>query len=442
MSTFMPDFWFKSFGSRFCLGKVQDYSYVKNEDGTDTLDEAGNRIYTGKVMVTIGDRIGQQIEVPICFASVGNSMFAGGLPEKGAICLVGFRENNLPVIVSFLPHSLDQLFTTRQEIPNLQPGEFLIQSSDTCNQTSIEDNDILGPSASAAPQYYSGARVLWDKYGRLIVKARGFECIYGPILSDEYTPNVKMVRDTLTGQVMFFRERLIGGAVERRVDQQGNEVRYNAKDLHQIIDGIFDCQALTWNLTVRKSCRIQDRHGNLIEITDEGDVNVVSAQGNVSVRSGGSIHIESQGNIEQLAIRDIIQAAGGSLDVTIAGNVMEVAGGNIKIQAGGALLLGGATVALTGGLAGGISQAVFMGDQNETIIGARQTQVGQWTITGPVIITTSLMVGAGVPLVKASFLARYLAHTHNGMVPPIGPTDPGFILPGDPLYQTTQFFGS
>lgn len=323
----IPHFWFKEFGARLVLGSISGYEYQKDETtGEFTLDAVGNQVPTGKFKVELLDRLGEQFSVPAIMAMAGNSVFAGGLPEVGSVCLIGYRDNNVPIILGFIPHSLPRLITARKEIPNLQPGEFLIQGSDTYTGGPLNETPELGPQVMAAPQFFSGARIKWDKYGRLIITARNYECIFGPVLSDEYSSQIAVVNDPITGNRMIFRERIVEGAVERRVDEQGNVVAYFEKDLHLIVDGAFNVILKEFNFVGREGATLSDRFGNKISVDSDGNVAVESIRGSVTIFGGSNVNIQAGGNIEEAALRSKTETVADVFSRSVGADLQDVVG--------------------------------------------------------------------------------------------------------------------
>lgn len=409
-------FWFKEFGARVVLGKIEDYCYLLDINKNPVLDDRGNKISNGKFQISFLDRMGVQTEAPVAFSAIGNSMFAGGLPEKGAVCVVGFRENNLPVILCFLPHSLDTMFGTRGEIPNLQPGEYLIQSSDMYSGAPLTEDSEVGPLPTPELQFYSGARVLWDKYGRLIIQARGYDCIVGPLLSDEYTGQVAIVKDAITGNEVYFRERFAGGIAEHRVDKLGNFVAFYGKDYHLIVDGTFDVQVKGW--------RISDSQGDEITVDDKGNAVVKSVSNEAIVSGGSSVRLETGGNLYINAVQSKNETIGFGRSSMVGMNSDDVVGGQRTESTGLAKLVNilGTYFKQITGIATEIYLGSFSiqvaGSKTESVTGALNTSVtGAEVRTSASFSLQSAVINLGVGVMQGALLAsaanKYNLHQHT-----------------------------
>lgn len=435
---FNPKFWLKELGARLAVAKIIGYEYKIDAEGMLIHDENQNLMPTGAFQIELLDRASTKARVLAVFSMVGNSAFAGGLPEIGSLCIVGFRENNTAVILGFLPIDLPDLNLLRGEVPTLFPGEYMIQGSDSYEGAVINDTPELGPTTYDIPQFFSGARVKWDKYARLVIQARDCEIVYGPILTAEYTADVKFVQDPITGVPMIFRQKFLGGKVESRVDNQGNATLYCTKDLHLIVDGELDLQVKNLNLGGISKSGIEDQHGNRIKIEEDsdaneqlkvfgGDVTVKSVRGNTRVQAGANVLIHSGGNIEEVALRSKTETVTDVLTVTVGKEMQEVVGTNKKEYVG----LNKETIVL------GKSGESVVGSKAVNVTGSYGIQVaGVLTIQAAKVKIEAVDIELGAvatqKIVKQIALtAKYNAHIHDGGGS--GPPQAAFQLVDIPL---------
>lgn len=392
---FNPNYWLKELGNRLLLAKVTGHEFAVDEDGITRVDENGNPLPTGNLQVQLLDRAGSYTAIPQLLPMAGNSAFAGGYPEIGSLCIVGFRENTTGVIIGFLPMSFPDLNLIRGEVPNLQPGEYMIQGSDSYFGSPVNDTPELGPADIPAPQYFSGARVLWDKYARLVIQARDCECVYGPVLAHEYTPNIAFLKDPITGHPIIFRQKFLGGKVESRVDQDGNAVMYCAKDLHLIVEGNLDLQVKNIDLGGITKSGFSDQQGNKIKIEEEseanaelgiraGDVVLKSVRGDARVVGGANVVLHAGGNIEEVALRSKTETVTDVLTRTVGNELQETVGLNKKEYVGGQrqeIVLGSSGESVTGSKSVNVT-----GSYEEIVAGQRKiTVAGTMTITAATI---------------------------------------------------------
>jgi len=299
---------FGGFGE-MVLARVTGYDFVTEDSGLLQRDENNNAIPTGRLEVEFIEKLGTRSKVPYVLPAAGNTVFMGGLPEINTVCVLAFRQQNRPVIVGFLPQGLDNLSQLRQQIPNLQPGELLMQSSSSGVMNNGDEN------------FFRGARVHLDRYGRINVVGKGYELVTNFLLSDEFTPQVTRVTDPVTGNAVFFRETLGDQRVERRVDELGNAVATYAADQLDTVRGNRDISTEgTWTATAKRGITIQDENGNRVNISEDGQI-TLETKGNIDLKPGGTFLIETGGNFEQqVALRR--QATIGEDDVvSVAGSM-------------------------------------------------------------------------------------------------------------------------
>jgi len=420
-----PDFnpyrWYKEFGARLLLAKISAYEYVVDEAGSQRLDGRGNPIPTGQFRIEFLDRNVTHSNVPLMQQVVGNSAWTGALPEIGALCVVGFREGNTSIILGFLPKGMANLVSLRGEVPTLQPGEMMLQASDTFVGSAVNDTPDLGAQAMDSPQYFSAARIFLDRYGRIVVVARNYECVYGPALVDDYTPDVSFLRDPVTGYPIMFRERFCDGKAENRVDQGGNVVQYCAGDLHLIVDGTLDLQVGALSLGGQAATGFKDRLGNKIQIESgsdpgvkAGDVSVKSVRGDAVVTGGANVLLQAGGNIEESALRSKTETVGDVLTRTVGNNLQEYVGRDKTVNVGGTnteVVVGSAGESVAG------SKTVLVGGQLRETSGTRILTATNFTIVAASvkISATSIELGDAAISKIVSQLAlttKYNTHVH------------------------------
>jgi len=447
-SEFNPYLYYREFGARLLLARIVAYDYVVDDDGVQQLDENNNPIPTGMFQIQLLDRSATFVHVPVIHSTAGNSAFVGSLPEIDAVCIVGFREGNTAAILGFVPLDMGGLNTLRGEVPTLQPGEVLFQGSDTYNGQPVNDTPELGPTDIPSPQMFSTARIFLDRYGRIVIQARSYECIYGPMLVDDYTPNISFIKDPVTGFPIMFRERFAEGKVEYRVDSQGNSVQYYKGDLTLIVDGALNFQVKSMNLGGASGQGFQDNQGNRIAIesgstdTQAGDVTVDSVQGNATVSAGANARIHSGGNIEMVALRSATTTIGDTKTVIVGQNSQETVGLHKSEHVGGTkteIVLGS-----SGETVGGVKNVEVTGLYSEQTTGSRTIVAGALTIQvgGPIVISGSVIQlgeAAISQIVKQiALMTKFNTHTHLSDGTPTTPPSEQ-LLPTD--FHTTVVVG-
>lgn len=316
---------FANWASRLALARVESYDFQidqeTNEQLTDTL---GNPIPTGLLNILLVEANAPRKKVPYVMPASGNSMYLGGMPELGTMCVVGWRQQNQPIIVGFVPYGVDQMVRNRQTIPNLVEGELLLQASERSIDSDAEQN------------FFRGARVWLDRYGRCIIDVQDYKLTIGYLLSDEFTPNVQFKKDPVTGENVFLSEKIVGG-FERRVDDKGNEVRDYGGTSYVKTGGSFDLNVEGQNIQqAAQGTSVGDRSGNKLEITDEGKVRLASPSGSLEFETAGSQFVKVSGNVQRSVVGSVFETIGDRYDVTFGGDyVSEMAGTMTETTTGG-----------------------------------------------------------------------------------------------------------
>lgn len=307
---------FQPFGA-LGLAQVESIEYLVDKRGEQVFDEIGNPIPTGAVNIKFIDKTGSRNKVPYVLPMVGNTVFMGGLPEVGAICVVAFRERAQPIIIGFLPTAFFNLVANRKTIPNLEEGELLLQGS-------IPDIDVDGRE-----NFFRGASVKFDAYGRIIISGNEFEVIYGYVLSNEKTASVIAADDPLTGNKVFFRERLAG--YERTVDSKGDMTESSPGDVKRLVGGDLEEEcAGTWTKTFAKSGKITDRSGNQFAVDERGNLLIKAAAGNITQNAAGSLSIEIGGKVTEQVVGIKETTIGEEYNESISGDVTKTVASDIK----------------------------------------------------------------------------------------------------------------
>lgn len=318
---------FADWSSKLALAKVESYDFVTDPlTNTPVTDDANNPIPTGLLNITMLDSAIPRKKVPFVIPVAGNSVFMGGLPELGVMCVVGWRAQNQPIIIGFMPYGVDQMVRTRRTVPNLKEGEILLQSS----SRDLDDDKNQN--------FFRGARVWLDRYGRVKIDTTGYELIVGYVLADEFKSTVAFMADPVTKQPVFLREKMNGG-VERRVDDKGNEVRVYGGTAYTRTSQNVDVQAEGQILhTAFQGQQYRDRAGNMLELDVNGVIRLSSPSGSIEFTTQGSQRIQIGGNVQESIMGSVFQTIGdrlfsqigeGGLEMEVAGSVKEtVTGGD------------------------------------------------------------------------------------------------------------------
>jgi len=305
---------FDRFGYKPILARVDAIDYQVDGKGEQVKDDLGNPVPTGLLSITFLEKGGGREKVPFVMPVAGNSMFAGGLPELGSLCLVAFRQGNDPVIQGFLPPSLHSLMNSRQTVPNLVPGELFFQAS-------IPDYDV-----DAQANFFAGANVYFDRYGRYRIVAHDYEFIIGYVLSSEFTPSVTRFVDPVTGQPIYMREKVKG--TERRIDDLGNAVfSFPKNHVEQIGGDKSTTVSGAENKVSKRGFSWGDGKGNSVELKDTGEM--------VITLNGGSLQITSMGNVTHESGANLSDVVSEEKSLTVGGNVHNTIGGQRLTQIGG-----------------------------------------------------------------------------------------------------------
>lgn len=309
---------FGRFGSSLYLARVDGYGSTFNDGGDETQDSAGGFIPNGLLDITLMNRGGSRTGVPFILPA-GNSTFVGSLPEIGSTCIVGFDGQQQPLILGFMPPGLGNLIGSRGVIPNLNPGEVLLQSS--TSDTDADGND----------QQFVGAAVRLDNYGRIIVTCEDYKLTIGFLLSNENTPDVSSLNDPVNGEPIFLQETLPGGT-QRRVGAGGSTVWQYGKDKAERIGGDVDTRVEGQLVVIAREGQFyQDKRGNSFGLDIDGNIFMQAGAGAYSVSAQGAITYETGNSESYNTFRNYTRVVGGNHSTTIAGNRTTTLGVTIPV---------------------------------------------------------------------------------------------------------------
>lgn len=382
----MPDITtaFGKYGSSLQLARVDGYNTETFDDGSDT-ESANSPVPTGLLDITMLSREGTRTAVPFVLPTTGSSTFMGSLPEIGSLCIVGFFEQNSPVIIGFLPKGLSNLIGSRAVIPNLQPGEVLLQASSS--DADVDGND----------QQFVGAAIKLDSYGRIIITVPGYKVTYGYLLSNEGTPDVTSENDPITGSAIFMHETFPGGT-QKRVCDDGSVVNQYGKDKVERVGGNVDSQINGQIVVVARAGQTyKDKRGNKFGLDADGNVVMETPTGGFSASAQGPMSFETGSSESHRTLREYKRTVGASHTTVIGANRKTIIGNLFSVAP-----TGDVTVVL--GL-GGSQELIAVGIKYIEAIG------------GIYLTTLPVPIPLGVPVPAAI------------LIPPMPPGTIGLIAP-------------
>lgn len=306
----------KPFGS-LAEARVVAHEVRIGADDQPETDKNGNQIPTGLLRIELLDRGEIREHVPYCLPTAGNSSFIGSMPEVGSLCLVGWRAENRPVIIGFLPYGLDNVAAERGTMPTLEPGEVVLQGSKTA----------LGSNKKT--QMFAGPRLWFDRHGRIKVDTTDYSMLAGYMLDDEYGPDPQLVEDPEIAEPVLFRERI--GTTERRVTQGGSTVTFLSGSSFERVGGDKSVNVGgDFVLQAKNSVSLQDQKQNGLLVTPD-DTAQLQANAKARLSSKGNVELDAHGNIPINALGEVSIIAGTGF------NVMSVAG--LTLGSGGSMSL-------------------------------------------------------------------------------------------------------
>lgn len=291
-----------------------DMSRENYNDGTSSMYP------TGLVIVRLF-KTGADIKVPYLMPSAGKSQFVGSLPESGAITLLantGRSDSPSYVVVGFLPVPISKMVAVRKEMSRMTAGETVIQGS-----------------VNGGGDFWRAARTKWDEYGRFIITSGDddLQIIVGDALSNEYTPNVAITKDAITGSTIIYKMTMKGSATT--ITRDGSMVQEWNRILQQIggdwltvLKGKF---VVSSGDQIKLSARGEDANYLVIDGTGitMGTIGkfILETTGKVDITSGDRVIIASMldmaymagGNLQLKAAKDLLLTCSGNLEVSIPG---------------------------------------------------------------------------------------------------------------------------
>lgn len=224
----------------------------------------------------------------------GRSQWAGGLPEKGAPVVL-LNAGPFYLILGYVPPPLNMLIHGRKEMKRMVDGEYEIQAS-------VYDESVA--------EFWRGARAKWDIYGRLVIQTGDddLRIIYGPLLSNEYTDNVRVVKDTITEETIIMSESY-KGVYGRRVDSEGSEIHKCASSIWEVTGDELRRVSGRYIVTTGEDIRLES-DGQFIEFTEDGVV--ISSLKRAFMSSVGNFEISAGGVMRIISMMDIVLMASGS----------------------------------------------------------------------------------------------------------------------------------
>lgn len=310
------------FGVRLNIARVSGYDYQIDDAGNAVLDDNGNTIPTGLLSLELLDHSGTPEKVPFLVSAAGNSMFVGGLPELGSMCVIGFRQGMRPVVLGFLPMGLHRLISTRKSVPYLEPGEYLLQGSATV------------PSGDVGNNIFNAASVKFDKYGRILISVQGYEVTIGGALQSEYTDAVTALLDPITNERIWVRSVIAGNALDSRVDVKGNIIVRSLRSLYAIFQGLFRIQvSARVDLLSMLGFSVLNGEGTGIDVDGTGSLNLLSQKGQVNLTAYAN-YTEKVGSHKSVMVNGNLSEVVGSGDrnEVVSGRKTESVGGDRKVS--------------------------------------------------------------------------------------------------------------
>lgn len=310
----------------FEFGLVDSLEYIdpdKDKDKSDKRVSEGENItpskhFSGYVWVKkFSDN--SVVKALYIVPLAGRSMFMGGMPEKGSVCLMCRVANNIGessrVIIGFVPLPVNLMIAARKEMENLNEGELLFQSS-TYDQT-MDD-------------FYSAASMKYDIYGRLIMEngQDDFRVVIGDLLSNEYTEDVDYLKDAITGEVVCFQEKY-KDKYSRSVDRSGNSIFRTLSALWDVMGDEVHRISGRYVISSTEQIRLEQR-GNYIDMSKDG-FKVMSSKDFIVNVIGGA-EISSGSYMAFSSFLDLSLSASASVVMKALKEFLMVAAGNVTLS--------------------------------------------------------------------------------------------------------------
>lgn len=323
----------KTSNSLIEFGTVESLDYV-GEDGepyvaTETTDpeysakptnEPQNLQFTGYLNVKLFNS-NTVTKALYLMPLSSRSQMLGGLPERGAVCcLLKMKDaqgnTGARLVFGFMPIPVNLMITLRKELQNFKEGEINLQAS---------------AYDEATKDFYSGAQLHLDIYGRAIIESGDddFRIVIGDLLSNEYTDNVAVVKDVITEEVICFQESYKKDRYSRSIDKDGNTIFRGVSALWDLLGDEIKRINGRYILTTMEQIRLE-QGGNFLNISADGIV--LSTSKKMSLTSIGETEINSGSYLALSSFLDLSMSTGASIVLKCLKEMLISAGGQMKLK--------------------------------------------------------------------------------------------------------------
>lgn len=269
--------------NQFAVGEIieivtEQYQYKDGSFGSNITGEAKVRILSGK-----------GVTKAIWLTSMGgSSAYMGGVPEvKSLVFMInkGTPGNASYIILGTIPIPVSMMINYRKEIEKLVSGEILLQGS-----------------ARGRDDFWRSANLKIDQYGRMIIRSGddSIKITVGDLLSNEYTPETIVVRDSITNQTVCYEQKF--GKYSNRIDRQGNYIQRWFSILSDVEGDVLQLVKGRFIVTTTSDIRLESK-GSFLAFEDDGvqlyslkDLEV-SSVGNIDISATGAVSIMSFANL-------------------------------------------------------------------------------------------------------------------------------------------------
>lgn len=357
--------------------------------GLDTMreqynDGTGNTYPTGLIAIRVlsTDAV---VKVPHLMPGAGKSQFFGCLPETGALALLANLSADPQtasyIVLGFLPVPINKMVAVRKEMQRLTSGEVLIQGS-----------------ANGIDDFWRSANMKIDEYGRLLIHSGDddLQIIVGDMLSNEYTPQVAVVKDELTGATVIYKMKM--GGNDTTVTRDGSLInRWNrilqeiAGDWLTVLKGKF---VVTSGQQIRLA--VQGNDANYINIDGKTGISM-KALSKFTVDAGGRIDIASGDALALAAFLDMALMAGGNMQMKVVKNYLVTAANISMIATADKTSVGNAEIVPAAAGIVALGAKAITPTLESTILGD--------TFFKAFLQQGSLLDGFGLPVTKPLFIA-------------------------------------
>jgi len=281
---------------------------------------------TGRLTVELTSD-SSQVTAPYLMPLAGDSQILGGVPEAGAMCLLVAIGESEYVILGFLPTPLDMMISKRHELDSLMTGEIVMQSS----------------TYDGEGEHWKGASAKFDTYGRLIIKSgdEKFKITVGDLLSDEYTDDMVIVKDTITQLSLVYKQEY--GQFSNSIDSNGSLIQRWHNILSDIKGDIASTAGGSLMITTGKDIKL-NAQGSYMYITKDGFQ--LESLSKFDLSATGPISIDTDNRMALKAFADMIINSLSVVKIKGATGV-SLGGMKVDIQSNTLLNLVSLTAAIT-----------------------------------------------------------------------------------------------